>query len=211
MWGGGPPVKFDVRRCLVKKRTYQLKQRAERQAETRQRIIEATMALHTTVGPSQTTISGIAEQAGVQRQTVYAHFPDEEGLFGACTSLWAERYPFPDPAGWASIEDPRRRLVTALVTVYGWYESIEDQLVLFRRDLAVTPPAVVARQGEQKAHLAANLATGFPRRKLVATAVAHAAEFETWQSLHSHGLSIRAAADLMARFVNCVVEDTARR
>jgi AcrR family transcriptional regulator len=193
----------------MKTRTYELKQRAERQAATRQRIVEATMELHTTVGPSQTTISAIAERAGVQRQTVYAHFPDVDTLFGACTRHWATVYPFPDPAKWLAIEDPPRRLVTALLEIYGWYESVGDHLALFRRDAADVPVAVLVEWAEQDRQLAAGLAAAFPRRKVVSVAIAHALEFETWRSLHGHGLSNRVAANLMVRFVTCVAENPA--
>jgi AcrR family transcriptional regulator len=205
------PVKLDVRLCLVKKRTYQLKQRAERQAATRGRIVEATMALHTSVGPSKTTISGIAELAGVQRQTVYAHFPDEEVLFGACTSHWAMLYPFPDPATWESVKEPGRRLVAALTAIYGWYESVEDHLTLFRRDTAFIPPAIVAQQEERDRQLVAALAAAFPRRKLVRVAIAHALEFEIWKSLRHKDLSSSAAAELMTRLVTCVADNAAPR
>ena len=78
-------------------RKYELKKRAERQAETRRRIVEATVALHTSAGPARTSISAVAERAGVQRHTVYAHFPDEATLYRACTTHWAALHPFPDP------------------------------------------------------------------------------------------------------------------
>ena len=52
-------------------RKYEMKRRAERQEETRQRITEATVELHEALGPAKTTISAIAEKAGVQRLTVY--------------------------------------------------------------------------------------------------------------------------------------------
>ena len=92
------------------KRKYELKQRAQRQAETRQRIVEATVALHTSVGPARTTISAIAAGAGVERHTVYAHFPDEQTLFRACTAHWQAEHPLPDPAPWLELADPEERL-----------------------------------------------------------------------------------------------------
>ena len=66
-------------------RRYTLKRRAELQAETRQRIVDAAVALHSSVGPAATTISAIAEHAGVERLTVYRHFPDELTLLRACS------------------------------------------------------------------------------------------------------------------------------
>ena len=91
-------------------RKYELKQRALSQAETRQRIVDATVDLHRELGPLRTTISAIAERAGVQRLTVYRHFPDDRALFGACSSQWRAAHPMPDPSAWAAVEDPAERL-----------------------------------------------------------------------------------------------------
>jgi AcrR family transcriptional regulator len=103
-------------------RTYTLKKRAQSQAETRQRIVEAAVDLHSSIGPAQTTISMVAERAGVQRHTFYAHFPDERSLLLACSGFTMERDPMPAAAPWRPIEDRRERLRTGLAAIYGWYE-----------------------------------------------------------------------------------------
>jgi len=103
-------------------RIYTLKRRAEQQAETRQRIVEAAVDLHGTVGPARTTFSMVAERAGVQRHTLYAHFPDERSLLMACSALALERDPLPDPSPWRSIADRHERLRIGLAAIYGWYE-----------------------------------------------------------------------------------------
>jgi AcrR family transcriptional regulator len=103
-------------------RTYTLKRRAERQADTRRRIVEATIELHSSVGPALTTFSMVAERAGVQRHTLYAHFPDERSLSLACSALHAEQDPMPDAQPWRAIADQRERLRTGLLAIYGWYE-----------------------------------------------------------------------------------------
>ncbi len=120
-------------------RKYELKRRAERLAETRERIVEATVGLHASVGPAHTTISAIAEQAGVQRHTVYAHFRDERELFDACSAHWAALHPFPDAARWAAIDDPKQRLREALDAVYEWYGGVGDDLIIFKRDSGRPP------------------------------------------------------------------------
>src|SRR5690349_22505618 len=102
-------------------RTYTLRRRAEQQAETRRRIVETAVDLHGTLGPARTTFSMIAEQAGVQRHTLYAHFPDERSLSMACSGLVFERDPPPDAAAWRGIGDPRARLRQGLAAIYGWY------------------------------------------------------------------------------------------
>src|SRR5688500_17522910 len=103
-------------------RTYTLKRRAEQQAETRRRIVEAAIDLHGSIGPALTTFSMVAERAGVQRHTLYAHFPDERSLNLACSGLAFERDPPPDAETWRSIENRRERLRVGLAAIYEWYE-----------------------------------------------------------------------------------------
>ena len=119
---------------MTKTRPYRLGRRAEQQAQTRQRIIDAAVELHSTVGPAATSISAVADSAGGQRHTVYAHFPDEASLFTACTTHWSSLHPFPDPAGWTEIADPQRRLRVALGEIYAWYDEVEDAFATFVRD-----------------------------------------------------------------------------
>src|SRR5262245_46126234 len=104
------------------KRKYELKQRATEMADTRRRITEAAFELHGTIGPVRTTVSAIAERAGVQRHTVYRHFPTEDDLFLACSSHFAEQNPRPDQEPWGAIDDPSARLTRALDELYAYYE-----------------------------------------------------------------------------------------
>src|SRR5512144_370902 len=120
-------------------RTYTLKRRAEQQAETRQRIVEAAVDLHGTVGPARTTFSMVAERAGVQRHTLYAHFPDERSLLMACSALALERDPPPDPAPWRSIDDRYERLRAGLSEIYAWYERNADLTGCVLRDAESHP------------------------------------------------------------------------
>jgi AcrR family transcriptional regulator len=203
MTGVRGPVKFDVQLCAVT-RTYQKRKRAEREAETRHRIIEATVGLHTSVGPARTTISGIAAKAGVQRHTVYAHFPDEAILFDACTRHWALQHPFPGDERWAGLDDPGERLDRALRAVWAWYEEVEHDLDLFLRDSEVVPAvgADVARYAERLADLADRLASGFGRSSAARAAVGHALAFETWRSLvRREGLTTARAVRMMRALV----------
>lgn len=188
-------------------RKYELKRRAERQAETRSRIVDATVELHTTVGPARTTISAIAERAGVERHTVYAHFPDERTLFQACSAHWRDLHPLPESGGWERIADPARRLRAALQDVYGWYELVEDDLAIFSRDAGVHPltAELVDRRERAVGSLRSALADGWPRRKAVHAAIGHALDFETWRSLtRRQGLTRKQAVDAMLSFVASV-------
>jgi AcrR family transcriptional regulator len=177
-----------------------MKRRAERQQQTRERIVEAAVGLHTTLGPARTSISAIAEQAGVRRQTVYDHFPDAEALFRACSLHWRAAHPFPDPMGWMTIDDHRERVRTALEAVYGWYESVRDEFALFARDSALYP-RFWAERDDQLRGLAEGLAGTLPRPDQAAPALAHAFDFATWQSLRRHGFVQHGAIDAMTDFV----------
>ena len=181
-------------------RKYELKKRAEHLAETRRRIVEAAVHLHTTAGPAKTSIAAIAERAGVQRHTVYAHFPDLRSLIAACSGHWEEANAFPDPQIWSGIEDPERRLRTALDAVYAWYERVEPDLALFTRDTSLVPETgeVMEQQAEHLAALADELAEGFRPKRAARATIGHALEFETWRSLvRRQGLSRRSAVNAM--------------
>lgn len=116
-------------------RTYTLKKRSEQQAETRQRIVDAAVELHSTVGPLATTLSMIAEKAGVQRHTLYAHFPDERSIFQACSAEAHQRDPSPTADAWREIADRAERLTVALTDIYGWYERNARLLSNVMRDV----------------------------------------------------------------------------
>lgn len=120
-------------------RTYTLRKRAESQAQTRQRIVEAAVELHSTVGPAATTFTMIAEKAGVQRHTLYAHFPDERAMAMACSAHVAERDPLPDAAQWRAIADQRTRLRTGLTALYAWYERNAQLVACVLRDAEHDP------------------------------------------------------------------------
>ena len=186
------------------KRKYELKERARRQAETRQRIVEATVELHTSIGPARTTISAIAEHAGVERHTVYAHFPDDRTLFRACSLHWRGEHPRPDFSRWLELGSPEDRLRGVLLALYAWYEDVEYDVAVLVRDTPLVP-LQAEMMGETAAELAAladELARGWSRRKTVRASVGHALEFETWRSLvRRQGLSRKQAVDAMIGLV----------
>ena len=120
-------------------RTYTLKKRAEKQAETRRRIVEAAVDLHSSVGPAITTLSQVTERASVQRHTLYAHFPDERSLYLACSGRVQERDPLPEAAAWRSIDDRHERLRVGLLAIYGWYERNAELAGCVLRDAEYHP------------------------------------------------------------------------
>ncbi len=190
----------------MKTRKYRLGRRAEQQAETRQRIVEATVALHREVGPARTTISAIAERAGVERLTVYRHFDNDAAIFAACSAHFTTEVAPPDPAAWASVARPVARLRAALLAFYDYYVRAEDMLVHVYHD-APQLPALAAVMAPQAAFLA-DVRDGLldhwnvskTGRAPLAAVIAHALRFDTWRSLaRVEGLENTEAADLMVR------------
>jgi len=190
------------------KRPYRMKRRAELEEETRLRITESAVALHEEVGPAHTTISAIAERAGVRRSTVYRHFPDDESLFAACSSHWRAANPPPDPRAWSSIADPAARMRTALREVYSWYAHTEAMYVSLLRDEQLVP-GIQARLRDFYGYLdavgdvlAAGRGLRGRRARYVRAAIGHALAFPTWRSLaREQGLGNDDAVDLMCRLV----------
>ena len=196
-----------------KKRKYEMKKRAERQRETRRRIVEATVELHLARGPANTTISEIAKRAGVNRLTVYNHFPDITDLLRACSRSWTERHPAPDPTSWTRIGDPQQRLRTALTELYGFYARTEPMRGNVLRDAETMPELASLLEGSVVPYLEAVrdlLAEGWEvgddrRNRLLAT-IKLALDFHTWRSLEREsGLSREEAVESMLEAVRSAV------
>jgi AcrR family transcriptional regulator len=184
-------------------RPYVKSKRADQEAATRQRIVEAAVDLHTTVGPARTTISMIADRAGVQRHTVYAHFPDERGLLMACSGLHAEREALPSPEDWEGVNDLMERLDAALTALYRWFGRNEQLVAAVLRDAehhALLREVTLLRMGPKLSAIAASLSGGLGPEGHAALALA--LSFHTWRTLtRDGGMSQTAAAALMARAV----------
>jgi AcrR family transcriptional regulator len=187
------------------KRPYRMKRRAELEAETRRRITESAVALHERVGPAQTSISAIAEEAGVRRSTVYRHFPDEDALFAACSSHFRALHPPPNPAAWAAIADPEVRTKTALRELYAFYARTHRMYESLFRDESLVP-ALGRRLRDFHGYLRAVrdvLAQGRGRTsRRTRAALGHAVAFATWRSLtQEQELTNEDAVALMCQLV----------
>ena len=183
----------------TQKRRYELKVRAEAQQATRARIAAAAAALHEEVGIAKTTVADIARRAGVQRLTVYNHFPDLHTLLPACSAHWLADHPRPDLTPALALEDPAERLRAALTSLYGWYRETAPMQRRVHGERATVPEldAWMARSTDPMlAELRAVLAAGFDRPDAYAL-VALALDFWTWQRLDREGLDDAAAARLM--------------
>jgi AcrR family transcriptional regulator len=179
-------------------RRYQLRKRADAMEATRRRITEAAMELHGTLGPARTTMTAVAERAGVQRQTVYRHFANEEELFAACSAHFEARHPSPDAGRWRLIADPAERLRIGLDELYAWYETTETMWTNVLRDetlVAAVGPALEpfrAHLDDAARALAAGWGARGGRRAMLLAAARHAVDFQTWRSLAGDGGVSRA-------------------
>jgi AcrR family transcriptional regulator len=191
-------VKIDGTTCiiiLVVSRPYQLKKRADRQHET-------TIELHQTIGPAATTITEIAERAGVGRVTVYRHFPEELSLDRACSGLYFERNPAPDPGSWKTVADPVERLRLGLRETYAYHARTEQMITRALADARDHP--VMAPYHAHWARAARVLLEPWPtsgrRRKQLSAALALAVSFDSWRTLvRVQRLSHPQAIDLLER------------
>jgi AcrR family transcriptional regulator len=189
-------------------RTYRMRRRAELQERTRLRITEAAVELHGTLGPARTSVKAVAERAGVERATVYRHFPDERALFNACSSHWRAANPSPDPAGWAAVADPDERLRLGLAELYAYYGETEEMLGNLLRDAETVPIVAELMEGlrarldaMREALMRGRRERGRARRD-VRAALGHALAFATWSSLvRTEQLEDAQAVGLMCELV----------
>jgi AcrR family transcriptional regulator len=189
------------------KRKYELKKRAAEMAKTHLRITEAAIDLHGTVGPARTTLSAVAERAGVERRTLYRHFPTEADLFAACSTHYFAANPWPDLDAWRAIRDPHERLERALDELFAYYERTAPVLGNVLRDAQLVEFAgkAVAPLQAYLDEAAETLLRGRPargrRRQLLERALRHALAFSTWHSLTTNGIGRSDAARLLTALV----------
>lgn len=178
-------------------RKYELRQRADGVEETRRRIVEATVELHLTSGPAATRIAEVARRAGVQRRTVYNHFPDDAMLFAACSEHWRNRHPAPDPTGWIDLRQGLREL-------YAWYRETEPMTANVLRDAQVLPSLRRVLESGFDVYLEgvrSVLVQGSGRSSRVEAAIRLVTDFHAWRSLAQ--LADAEAVELAAEFVEC--------
>jgi AcrR family transcriptional regulator len=192
-------------------RKYEMRRRAERQDETRRRIVEATVALHEEQGVIRTTISDVATRAGVERATVYRHFPDERALITACTGHYSAQHPLPNPTPWLATADPVARLRLGLTEIYAYHRRTERMSSRTAPDLREHPvlQEVIAPMAEQWGRVHEALVSGWETRDVrfgrIVAATGHAMAFSTWQSLvREQGLADEDAVEVMVALVRCL-------
>ena len=187
-------------------RTYTKTKRAQKEEETRQRIVEAAVELHEQVGGVAATVTAIADRAGVGRVTYYRHFPDERSLLQACTGHYLALNPPPDPSPWAAISNPETRLRTALCEIYAFYGRTEGMLTRAEHEapnnpvLAEAMVPFAAYLGTIRTMLTAGWSVRDEPDPVLPAVIGHALAIATWRSLvREHGLTDEQAVALMIR------------
>jgi AcrR family transcriptional regulator len=194
-------------------RKYVMKRRAERQKETRQRIVDATVELHRSIGPLRTTISAIAEKAGVERHTYYAHFPELKDLYQACSGHYVADHPPPDHCSWSEVADHEDRLRRALSEVYAYYGHHEEIFANVLRDAQVdalcakvTNPVFQNWKRTWSDAVAEGWDAEGERDEALLAAIGFALDFQTWNTLvRQQGLDQERAVELMVGMVRCLM------
>ncbi len=182
-----------------------MKRRAEQVDETRLRITEAAVRLHTTIGPSATSIAGVAEEAGVTRLTVYRHFADLDELFMACAAHWTARNPPPDTGAWTEMDGLEARARRAFGELYGWYRDHADDLSPIYRDMASMPLSAQRGREAENRRLADAILADHEGGRLAVAVARHLVRYVTWRSLAvEQGLDHRDVVDLAVRLLMSV-------
>lgn len=187
-------------------RKYELKRRAERQQETRRRIVDAAIELHRTKGPARTTLSDISRLAGVQRHTFYRHFPEERDIHLACSGHYMDVHRPPNASTWHEIADGELRLRHGLGDLYDWFDEVEDMLTCVLRDAEIhdlSREMLELRAGDAMGGIHETLAEVVPETKPAQAALDLALDFHAWKRLRASGLTNREAAETMVRAIFC--------
>lgn len=195
--------------CLLnmKKRKYTKSKRAELQSKTRERIIDAVMALHEELGPANTSIKAVAEKAGVQRLTVYRYFPDEDSMFMACTSKWFGLNPPPHLSEWDAIDDAEQRSYAALMAFNQYYRGTETMWQGVYRDMnhviAMQKPMAEFENyiNQQRDDLLVAWKARGKKKLQLSLTLRHCLRFSSWHSLKMENLNDKQITELMMSWI----------
>jgi AcrR family transcriptional regulator len=188
-------------------RKYDMTRRASAVAQTRRRIVEATLELHGEQGIGATSWDDIAARAGVGVGTVYRHFPSLDALIPACGEITRHVLALPDPQGLASVFDgldaPTQRFELLVREAFAIYERGASQLRAIRNEPDVH--ANVAEAGEAvEASLAALIDAAVepfaitPADRAVVRAMV---DLNTWDALRDQELGQAEAVTAIAEML----------
>jgi AcrR family transcriptional regulator len=179
-----------------------LDRRAETAEETRRRIVDATHALHVEQGIHATTMTHIANRAGVSVGTVYHHFPTYQDAVLACAAHTAEMVPLPTLEildGATTLEERVRQLARG---VFGFYERL-PAYERVRSERWGMPPiaAYVEQEDSNRLALTREALRPFKVNARLVNACAALLDVAVHGALTRAGSSSMKAADEVAGFI----------
>lgn len=184
--------------ATVKRRSYELKRRAESAEETRRRLVEATFALHSQRGIAATTMKQIAERAGVGIGTVYHHFPTLDDTIMACGQMVMATYPPPTEAILAGAATMKERLFRLARAHFDHQDRVSLDVVRADQDRVPMIRQYVADEQRQRIELTQTALAPFAVDRDLIRIAAALLDIGVYRALQSAGLSLDEAADTIA-------------
>jgi AcrR family transcriptional regulator len=190
-------------------RPYRMSARAAAVEETRARVLEAVLALHTERLSSDVSLADVAERAGVSVQTVLRHFGSREGLVEAALERAS-----------AEVEDERRvapgDVAGAVHAVVEHYEARGDAVLLLLAQERFEPFAAMVTANGRALHrrwvtesFGPLLPTG-PGRAEVVDLLVVATDVYAWKLLRrDRGLSVARTRSRIEALVRAVLATVA--
>jgi len=202
------------RRVDMAGREYRMRKRAESFDATRERIVEATAALHYEQGVAATSYVQIAERAGVGPATVYRHFPTLGSLVEACGAHVYEEMqpPLPEnaPAIFAGFGTRRQRLERLVAELDAFYERGAVRLGIAARDRDRVPELDAGlRQVETGVEALVREALGAGCSEGAVRLVTAMADVSVWRSLRRVGAPPAEFRRMLVRLLACAIAITA--
>ncbi len=195
-------------------RAYTLSRRALSQQETRERILEATVALHAQKGSIATSYAEIAQRADVAVPTVYKHFPDRGALLAGCTAHASKDAPALGPQVLEGVDGAPARLRALFDAAYRRHEYLEPWMRWREDRIDPDLAAIFAPMGAaMRSLIEAAIASGKRSPPKAAVALATTlGEYSAWESLvRGNGLTTSEAAELAAETVAAVLQSSRKR
>jgi AcrR family transcriptional regulator len=178
--------------------------RAASVEETRRRIVDATLDLHTSQGILATSWEDIARRADVAPATVYRHFPTLDELLPACGEQSMQQLALPSDEQIAErfrgTRSRRERLRRLIEELFGLYERGGHVLHAVRRERALLAP--LQRDHEEiEQRLDALTAAALEPSELGEQEIAVVralTDYDAWAALRARGITGPDAVDVVA-------------
>ncbi|MDP9456228.1 MAG: TetR/AcrR family transcriptional regulator [Actinomycetota bacterium] len=192
-------------------RKYSMDKRRAAVEETRRRIVEATLALHSQKGIFDTSWKDIAERADVSVATVYKHFPSLDELVPACGALIMAITAPPSPedaprifGDARALEERLRRLISE---IFDFYERGEPYMEVGAKERQL--PAVQeweAGMRDTREGLAREALRPVEPEESTVRSVGALLDFPVFKSFRRHDVPREEAEEIVNQMLLCWLE-----